>query len=71
MNDTKNERDIDSLIHLTRIYRNDIRMSFGLNKCGRMVSRRGRMIRTEGVVLPDNIINVQESYKYPQTPTGK
>ena len=29
----KTEQDIDSLIHLTRIYSKDIRMSFGLNKC--------------------------------------
>ena len=36
----KNERDIDSLIHLTRIYSNDIRMTFGLDKCGRMVQKR-------------------------------
>ncbi|TWW73339.1 hypothetical protein D4764_15G0007330 [Takifugu flavidus] len=38
----KNERDIDSLIHLTRIYSKDIGMSFGLDKCGWMVSRRGK-----------------------------
>ncbi|XP_030643687.1 von Willebrand factor A domain-containing protein 7-like [Chanos chanos] len=30
------ERHIDSLIHTTRIYSNDIGMSFGLEKCGRM-----------------------------------
>ncbi|TWW59899.1 hypothetical protein D4764_06G0014290 [Takifugu flavidus] len=35
----ENERDIDSLIHLTRIYSKDIRMSFGLDKCGRMNER--------------------------------
>ena len=62
---TKNERDIDSLIHLTRIYSNDIRMSFGLNKFGRMVSQRGRMIRTEGFEQPeDNIVEIQDSYRY-------
>ena len=29
-----NERDVDSQIHFTRIYRNYIRISFKLDKCG-------------------------------------
>ena len=33
----KNEQDIDILIHINRIYSNDIGMSFGLDKYGRMV----------------------------------
>ncbi|XP_076583782.1 retrovirus-related Pol polyprotein from type-1 retrotransposable element R2 [Chaetodon auriga] len=48
----KSECDIDSLTHLTRIYSNDIGMSFGLDKCGWLVCRRGKMIATEGVELP-------------------
>jgi len=40
----RSEQDTDSLIHHTMIYRNDIRMSFGLGKCGRMVSKREKMI---------------------------
>ncbi|CAK6965214.1 hypothetical protein%2C partial [Scomber scombrus] len=61
----RNERDIDSLIHLTRIYSNSIRMSFRLDKCGRMVSKRGKMIRTERVELPEGSIeDLQDSYKY-------
>lgn len=60
-----NERDIDSLILLTRIYSDDIGTSFGLNRCGQMVSKRGKMIRTEGVELPESsIADVQDSYKY-------
>ena len=49
----RSEREIDSLIHTTRIYSDDIGMSFGLDKCGRMVSKRGKMIRTEGIDLPE------------------
>ncbi|TWW59399.1 hypothetical protein D4764_06G0009290 [Takifugu flavidus] len=61
----KNECDIDSLIQLASIYSKDIRMSFGLDKCGRMVSRRGNVIATDGVDLPEgNITDVQDSYKY-------
>ena len=62
---SKNERDIDSLIHLARIYSNDIRMSFGQDKCGWVVSGRGKMITTEGTeLLEGNIADVQDSYKY-------
>ncbi|KAK7906619.1 hypothetical protein WMY93_015231 [Mugilogobius chulae] len=41
----KSERDIDSLIHTTRIYSTDIGMSFGLDKCSRMVTKRGKHLR--------------------------
>lgn len=75
MNDTKlsvkSERDIGCLIHLPRIYSNDIGMSFGLDKCGQILSRWGKMMSFEGVELPEgNIRDVQDSYKYfwiPQT----
>ena len=37
----KNEQDIDSLIHLTRVFSFDIGMTFGLAKCGRLIVNRG------------------------------
>lgn len=43
------ERDINSLIHLTQIYSEDIVMSFRLEKCDWMVVKRGK---TDGVELP-------------------
>ena len=43
---------------------NDIRMPFELDKCGWMVSKRGKMIKTEGTELPEgHIADVQDSYK--------
>ena len=61
----KSEREIDSLINLTRIFSDDIGMSFGLDKCGRLVTKRGHVIRTGGIDLPDgHIDDIQESYKY-------
>lgn len=36
----KTERDIDSLIHTTGTYSNDLGMSFGLDKCGPVGRRR-------------------------------
>lgn len=54
----------ESLIRLTRIYSNNFRMSFVPDKCGQMVSRTGKMIRTEGFELPEgNITDVQNIYK--------
>ena len=61
----KSEREIDSLINLTRIFSDDIGMSFGLDKCGRLVTKRGHVIRTNGIGLPDgHIDDIQEHYKY-------
>ena len=56
---------IDWLVHLTQIYSEDIRMSFGLEKCGRMIARRGKVIKTDGLELPaGHIADIQTSYKY-------
>ena len=52
----KNERDIDSLIHLTRVFSNDIGMSFGLDKCGRLIAQRGMIKQTSGIKLPEGHI---------------
>jgi hypothetical protein len=61
----KNERDIDSLIHLTRVFSTDIKMTFGLEKCARLIVNRGRITATQGVDLPNgHIKDVSESYKY-------
>ena len=61
----KTERDIDSLIHLSRIYSTDIGMSFGLEKCGRLIVKRGKVTTTAGIDLPEgHIDDVAEKYKY-------
>ncbi|KAJ0055988.1 hypothetical protein NL108_017219 [Boleophthalmus pectinirostris] len=61
----KSERDIDLLIHTTRIYSTDIGISFGLEKCSRMVTKRGKVVHTEGVALPEGTTaDVEDSYKY-------
>ena len=58
----KNECDIDTLNHLTRIYS---KMSSRREKCRWMVSRRGKMITADGVRLPErNVTDVQDSCRY-------
>jgi len=49
-------------MHLPKIFRKDIKMLFGLDKCGRV---RGKVITAEGVELPEGTTaDVQDSYKY-------
>ncbi|GLD56419.1 calcium-dependent secretion activator 2-like protein [Lates japonicus] len=56
---------MDLLIHFTRIYSEDIGMPLGLDKCRYMVAKTDRVIRTEGVELPEGkITDIQASYKY-------
>lgn len=68
MDDTKpyarNDQVIDSLIHIPRIYSRDIGMSFGRDECGRMVPKRVKVMRTEGVEPEGTITDVQDSYEY-------
>ena len=60
----KNEQDIDSLIHLTRVFSSDIGMTFGLAKCGRLFVNRGKVKNTCGISLPEvQIDDIDESYK--------
>ena len=61
----KSERDIDLLIYIIRLYSNDIGMLFGLEKCSRMVIKRGKVVRIEGIeLLEGNIVDIEDSYKY-------
>ena len=61
----KREQDISSLTHINRIYSTDVNMSFWLNKCCRMISKKDKMITTEGVELPEsNIADVHDNYCY-------
>lgn len=58
---------LDSLIQVVRIYSQDIKMSFGLNKCAVLEMRRGRQVGSSGIDLPNHQhigeIN-EEGYKY-------
>lgn len=54
--------DIDSLTHLTRIYSEDIGISFGLEKCDLIVVKRGKAIMTNGIDLPPrHTANIQNN----------
>ena len=61
------ERQIDSLINTVRVFSDDIRMEFGLKKCGVVVMKRGKVVKYDEVDLPDGrrMNSVEEDgYKY-------
>ena len=61
------ERQIDSLINTVRVLSDDIRMVFGLKKCGLVVMKRSKEVKYDGVDLPDGrrMKSVEEDgYKY-------
>ena len=50
------------------IFSNDIKMEFGIEKCAILVLKRGKVIKSEGIKLPDNrkmrCLDENEEYKY-------
>ena len=61
------ERQIDSLINTVRVFSNDIRMAFGLKKCGLVLMKRSKVVKYEGVDLPDGRrmkSGEEDGYKY-------
>ena len=62
---SKNEQDIDSLIHLTLMFKSGIGMTFGLAKCGPLLVNRGKVRSTSGISLPESQIDdINDGYKY-------
>ena len=62
-----NKDQLDSLIQIVRIFSQDIKMSFGLEKCAVLEIRRGRQVDSSGIDLPDDqhIGEIgEEGYKY-------
>ena len=64
----KSEDQIDSLIHSVRIFTDDIKMEFGLSKCAMIVIKRGKLVRSEGIKMPDGEVLKSledgDEYKY-------
>ena len=61
------ETHLDSLIQTVRIVSDDIGMEFGLEKCGIVCMRRGKVIQTAGIQLPSGDVMKEvdaEGYKY-------
>ena len=49
----KNEKELETLIKTVRIYRQDIGMEFGIEKCAMLLMKSDKRHMTEGVELPN------------------
>ena len=49
----KSENQIDSLVQTVHIFSEDIGMQFGIKTCGVLIMETGKVIRTDGIRLPN------------------
>ena len=63
----KNVDQIDSLVNTVRIFSEDMKMEFGLSKCGMLIMKRGKVVESDGLCMPADTMmrNIEEGgYKY-------
>ena len=64
----KSEKQVDTLLNTVRVFSQDIGMQFGINKCAILVLKRGKVVRCEGIEIPNNQVikslGEGERYKY-------
>ena len=64
----KNEKQVNTMINTVRIFSQDICMEFGIDKCAVIVLKKGKLIKTEGITLPNGkeikSLEEGEGYKY-------
>ena len=60
---SKNEDQTDSLVNALRIFSEVIKMEFGLPKCGMLIMKRGKVVRSEGISMSDgkNMKSIEKS----------
>ena len=65
---TKNEKELETLIHVVRIYSQNKGMEFGIEKNAMLVMKRGRRHLTDRMELPNQdtirTLGEKETYKY-------
>ena len=49
----KIEDEIDNLVNTVRIFSDNIKMEFGLPKCEMLIMKREKLIKSEGISIPD------------------
>ena len=66
----KSENQVDTLVQSIRVVNEDIRMEFGIEKCAVLVMKRGKLVKSESiVVLGERLIRAMidgdvDAYKY-------
>ena len=58
----KNEDQIDSLVNTVKKFSEDIKMEFGLPKCGVLIMKRKKVVKSEGISMPNEKMmkNIEE-----------
>ena len=63
----KSEEQTNTLVRTVYVFSTDIGMEFGIEKCGILTMKRGKIIKSEGIKLPDGKVMKQigrEGYTY-------
>ena len=62
-----NEKSLESLIQTLSVFINDIGMEFGVEKCAVLTVSKGKMAKSDGIVLANQImegLKADDSYNY-------
>ena len=49
----KNQKELESLIHVVRIYSQDTGKELGIEKCAMLIMKSGKRQMTDGIELPN------------------
>ena len=65
---TKNDEELEGLLHTVKMFSDDINMQFGLDKCAKATFKRGKLTETSSIEI-DEATSIQEidqegTYKY-------
>ena len=67
----KDEESLKGLIQTVRVVSSDIGMEFGVEKCAMLVLKRGKVVESNGILLPNNdiikSIHGENGYKIPRS----
>ena len=56
---TKSEELTDMLVRTVYVFSTNIGMEFGIKKCGILTMKRGKIVKSEGIKLPDGEVMKQ------------
>ena len=54
IDDFRSEEQMDTLVRTVHVFSIDIGMEFGMNKCGILTMKRRKVVRCEGIKLPNS-----------------
>ena len=55
----KSEEQTNTLVRTLHVFSTDISMEFGIKKCGILTMKTGKILKSEGIKLPDGEVMKQ------------